>query len=126
MFPAPEPWPVEPGDRLGYELAFDGVFEEGVWKWSFELLDAPTPDRRCTGNTFAGSPVTGATLERFGHDKVVQLTPRTEIEAFILSLVDGKRTLGEIGAEVQRHAGLGDLAPALDLVHRCIGARRNG
>jgi len=124
LFPVSEPWPVEPGDRLGYDLAFDGVFDEGVWKWSFELLDAPTPDRRCAGNTFAGLPVTGARLERFDHDSVVRRTPRTEIEAFILSLVDGKRTLGEIAAEVQRQTGVGELAPALDLVHRCIGPRR--
>ncbi len=111
---------------MRYELAFEGVFEEGLWKWSLELLDASTPDRRCAGNTFAGLPMTGARLERFGPDKVVRLTPRAEIEAFILSLVDGKRTLGEIAAEVQRHTGLDGLAPALDLVHRTIGPRRQG
>jgi hypothetical protein len=107
---------VSAGDQLRFELAFQAAFDDGFWKWNF-VLDRSTGafQDHFSGNTFAASPLTTQDLHAYHLDEVVRLTDRAKIEALILSLVDEKRTVKEISAEVQSRGGLREPA-AVELV----------
>ena len=61
-------------------------------------------------------------LERFQSDRVVRLTRRAELEALVLSLVDGRRTLGQIVDELKRRRP--EISSALEVVLQHLEGRR--
>ena len=103
LLPLPEPWPTRVGDRLECRLDYQPGADDGLWKWSFRLgAEGRSEQKQHSANTFAGLPLSKDRLKQFQLDRVVSLTPQSELEAYVLSLVDGRRTLGEIVDEVQR------------------------
>ena len=104
---APQQRAVAAGDRLRFELAFQSAFNDGFWKWNCALdRGAGAFQHHFAGNTFAASPLTAQDLQQYDRDAVIRLTHRAKIEAFILSLVDEKRTMHDISAAVQKQFDL--------------------
>jgi hypothetical protein len=108
---------------LEYDLAYEPGAGDGLWKWSFQLIgDGLYGQRCCTANSFAGLPMSRERLEHFKTDRVVRLTGRAEIEALVLSLVDGKRTLGQIVDELRRRRP--EIPSGLEVVLQHLEGRR--
>lgn len=123
MLPLPEPWPTQTGDRLECDLAYQPGGGDGLWKWSFRLTGGGRAEpRHYTANSFAGLPMSRKRLELFQSDRVVSLTHRAELESLVLSLVDGRRTLGQIVDELTRQRP--EISSALEEVLQHLDGRR--
>ena len=91
------------GDRLDYRLTFEAMFEDGLWKWEIDWTRADGGDRKkISGDSFAGSPVSGSQMKGLRTDARPRLNNRVAVETLVLSLVDGKRTVDQIVEEVAR------------------------
>lgn len=122
FFPLPEPWLAQAGEQLSYDLIYEPGGDGGLWKWNFRLMDAKqTVKNQCTANSFAGLPMSHERLLGFRPDTIVRLTDSAEIEALVLSLVDGKRSFGEIADELQRQKP--EISSALETVIKQLEGR---
>lgn len=123
FFPVPSRWTLKTGDKLIFNLRYEAVAKDGVWAWSAEVhRRGEAVEQRFSGNTFAASFLTSHVIQRYDPNRVVQLTEPANLEALVLSLVDGKRTIQQISVEVQQQLGKGDSAQALEIVLGCLDA----
>jgi protein arginine N-methyltransferase 1 len=99
FFPLLEPVRVEKEDRLTLSLQ---TFDEAEWHWQMRVNEGPSVSH----STFFGFPLAKDALRKQASDYVPTLSQAGETERFLLSLVDGNRTISELEGEVvRRYAG---------------------
>ncbi|MGA9755875.1 MAG: class I SAM-dependent methyltransferase [Desulfobaccales bacterium] len=99
FFPWPEPMNLEAGDVVSVDLAANLVGDDYLWRWDTRILDESQPGRlkaEFRQSTFLGAPVSPASLKQRASTHVPVLTEDGRIDRFILELMDGQSSLGEI------------------------------
>ena len=101
FFPVAEPVSVQAGDVIAFALRTGGWGR--VWKWTVEVRGAAGGVRgRAAYSSFAGAPLSAATLRKQAPDYVPALTPHGGAVRFVLESADGRRPTAEIERDVQR------------------------
>jgi protein arginine N-methyltransferase 1 len=95
FFPLEGPVSLETGDRVRVRLRSNGNGK--VWRWQVEARD-----RAFDQSNFLGFPLSTERLRRRASSYRPRLSRRGEAERFLLSLLDGIRTVGELEAELLR------------------------
>ena len=97
FFPWTEPVDLAEGDRVTVSLAANLVEDNYIWRWDTHIRDAggqvKANFRQSTFNTFLESP---ARLQQRSADHVPTLTRDGQIARFIMEMMDGKASLGDI------------------------------
>jgi protein arginine N-methyltransferase 1 len=99
LFPWPQAVALEPGDTVWVALAADLIGEDYVWRWDTRILARGQPERARASfrqSTFFGEPLSPAQLRRQSSEHVPTLTEEGQIDSFILSLMNGERSLASI------------------------------
>lgn len=99
FFPWPEPMNLEPGDLVIVNLAANLVGDDYVWRWDTRILDQGQPGRIKADfrqSNFLGTAVSPVSLQQRASTHVPVLTEDGQIDRFVLKLMEGKNTLGEI------------------------------
>jgi protein arginine N-methyltransferase 1 len=113
FFPWSQPVPLAEGDTMSVRLQANLVGEDYVWRWDARILNQGHPHEvkaEFRQSTFFGVPLSPARLRRQADRHVPALNEEGQIDQFILNLMDGGRSLGEIARRVagqfsQRFAG---------------------
>jgi type I protein arginine methyltransferase len=104
FFPWPRPVPLASGDRVEVALMADLVGEDYIWRWNTRVLDPARPDSPKASfaqSTFHGTPLAVARLRKRAASHVPELDEGGQIDRFILGLMDGKASLGDLARRVQ-------------------------
>jgi protein arginine N-methyltransferase 1 len=103
FFPVAEPVSVQAGDVIAFALRTGAGGWGRVWKWTVEVRDAAgLVRRRSSHSSFAGAPLSAATLRKQAPDYVPVLTPHGAALRFVLECLDGRRSTGEIERDVRQ------------------------
>jgi protein arginine N-methyltransferase 1 len=127
FFPLQAPVQLHAGDRVTVRLAADLTNDDYVWRWATDVQGAGELDKPRVSfrqSTFFGSHMAAARLDRRAASYVPELPVRGQVDQYLLSLIDGQTSLGEIARSVtERFPGYFSrwedaLARAGDLVER--------
>ncbi|MCU0836212.1 MAG: 50S ribosomal protein L11 methyltransferase [Chromatiaceae bacterium] len=130
FFPLQEPVALSEGDQVSVMLRADLVDDDYVWRWDTRVTAAGDPSHvkaKFRQSTFYGAPISLEKLKRRGDSFVPQPVEAAEIDRFVLSLVDGRTSLGEIASRLvgrypQRFARQQEaLTHVADLIERYAG-----
>jgi protein arginine N-methyltransferase 1 len=102
FFPWSQPVALEPGDTVWVALAADLVGENYVWRWDTRIRARGQPEGTRASfqqSTFFGEPLSPAQLRRESSDHVPTLTEEGQIDSFMLSLMNGERSLASIAEQ---------------------------
>ena len=101
FFPWTEPVDLASGDRVTVFLAANLVGGEYIWRWDTRIRDASgrvkANFKQSTFNAFLESP---DRLQQRTADHVPTLTRDGQIDRFIMEMMDGKASLGDIARRV--------------------------
>jgi protein arginine N-methyltransferase 1 len=103
FFPWSRPIPLAAGDRVEVALKANLVGEDYIWRWDTRVLDPDRPDSPKASfaqSTFYGAPLAAARLRKRAAGHVPQLHEKGQIDRFILGLMDGKASLGDLARRV--------------------------
>jgi protein arginine N-methyltransferase 1 len=98
-----EPVALAPGDRVTVSLYADLVGDDYVWRWNTHILDPGRPDQPKASfrqSTFFGAPLSPANLQQTASNHTPTLGEDGRIDRFILGLMDGGNSLGDIARQV--------------------------
>jgi type I protein arginine methyltransferase len=106
FFPWLEPVDLAAGDRVTVHLRARLVGDDYVWNWDTMVHDgAGAAKASFRQSTFFGVPLSPRALQQGAAGHVPALGAEGTLDLFILSLMDGRRTLGDIARDVaERHA----------------------
>jgi protein arginine N-methyltransferase 1 len=114
-FPLPAPVGVAAGEEV--EVTLEGRLwgSEYVWRWRARGRDGQADAWSCDQSTFFGAPLPTEALRRRAPSFVPAVNGMGKLDAWILSRMDGSRSVQEIAAETaERFPGqLGSLSEAL-------------
>lgn len=99
FFPLQEPVTLGPGDVVAIQLRADLVDDDYVWRWDTRVTaqgDSGRVKASFKQSTFYGAPLSLEKLKRREAGFVPQPLEAAEIDRFVLSMFDGKTSLGEI------------------------------
>jgi protein arginine N-methyltransferase 1 len=100
FFPWPDPVSLAAGDTVAVALRLPGGGEDDVWCWDSCVTAAHGSAGRVKASfrqsEFFGTPLAVERLRELGADHVARLNKDGEIDRFVLALIDGKKTLGDI------------------------------
>lgn len=103
FFPLREPVIIHATDRIQVKLAAQYLNGRYVWRWQTMVEDeGGTRKASYDQSTFAGAVLSARQLACLAGDYVPVVSHRGEVTRFALSLFDGKRTSGQIAAELLR------------------------
>jgi protein arginine N-methyltransferase 1 len=101
FFPWPDPVSLDIGDTIEIALRADLVGEDYVWRWDARIADSKEQLKSdFKQSTFQGNPFSPATLKKRVNSYIPELTEDGEIDRFILSLIDGRTSQGDIARRV--------------------------
>lgn len=132
FFPLQEPVTLVPGDVVTVQLRADLVDDDYVWRWSTRVTaqgDSGRVKANFKQSTFYGAPLSLEKLKRREAGFIPQPLEAAEIDRFVLSMIDGRTSLGEIATGLlahypQRFARQQDaLTHAADLAERYRGPK---
>ena len=132
FFPLQEPVTLGLGDVVAVQLRADLVDDDYVWRWSTRVTaqgDSGRVKANFKQSTFYGAPLSLDKLKRREAGFVPQPLEAAEIDRFVLSMIDGRASLGEIATGLlarypQRFARQQDaLTHAADLAERYRGPK---
>lgn len=106
FFPWSKPVAVEVGDRIDVVLKVNRVSSDYVWRWDTRVIDPEQPDAPkavFAQSTFFGVPHSPTRLRKKAAEHRPQLSENGVIDQFILGLMDGKSTVGDLARRVQEH-----------------------
>lgn len=101
FFPWQEAVTLAEGDSVSVTLKADLVDDDYRWRWNIRVAVGGDPDSVKADfrqSTFYGAPVSLEKLRRRDGRFVPGRTEAAEIDQLVLSLIDGKTSLGEIAA----------------------------
>lgn len=101
FFPWQESVTLAEGDSVSVTLKADLVDGDYLWRWDARVTVGGDPDSVKASfrqSTFYGAPVSLEKLKRREGGFVPGRTESAEIDRFVLSLIDGSTSLGEIAA----------------------------
>jgi len=93
LFPFSEPPLAEAGQVVELTLEAGPFGQEQVWSWRVAVGETT-----CEGNSLAGLNLLADELARWDPDRVPELEPELATDRFVLTAVDGVKTLDEIAA----------------------------
>jgi protein arginine N-methyltransferase 1 len=99
FFPWQEPVDLAIGDKVMVSLEARLLGNNYLWRWDTRIIDQGLPGRLKADfrqSTFFGSTLTRAELRQMAADHVPTLTKDGQIDRFIIEMVDGKTSLGDI------------------------------
>ena len=99
FFPWGAPVELEPGDTVAVLLRADLVGEDYVWAWNSRVLQQGREGEvkaQFTQSTLRGTPLSPARLRKRADGYRPRLGEPGEIDRFILSLMDGQTSQGDI------------------------------
>jgi protein arginine N-methyltransferase 1 len=102
FFPWAAPVGLATGDVVTVGFRADLIGQDYVWRWETRVLDQGRPGQikaQFKQSTFPGSLSSGQ-LRKLADKHVPSLTKDGEVDRFILELMDGERSLGEIAHQV--------------------------
>jgi type I protein arginine methyltransferase len=102
FFPLQSPLVLKEGDRVSAQLAANLSEGEYVWRWNtavFSEKDAAKPRAAFRQSTFFGAPLALERLRCRAAEYVPSLPESGHADFFILSLIDGRSTLGDIAKQ---------------------------
>ena len=119
FFPFEQPIEISAQSEINIDLGAAFAEDGYVWSWVSRFESPGRPAIRYRQSTFLGTIPDPDRLRRQGPDHVPKLV-RQPVDAFLLSLFDGQRSLGEMAAEVMNRfpEAFRDLADALRHVAR--------
>jgi protein arginine N-methyltransferase 1 len=132
FFPLQEPVTLVPGDVVTVQLRADLVDDDYVWRWGTRVTpqgDSGRVKANFKQSTFYGAPLSLDKLKRREAGFVPQPLEAAEIDRFVLSMFDGRTSLGEIATGLlarypERFARQRDaLTHAADLAERYRGPK---
>jgi type I protein arginine methyltransferase len=105
FLPWQEPVALSPGDTVTVSLAADLVGDDYVWRWDTDILDPDRPDQPKASfrqSTFFSVPLSPAKLRQAASNHIPALCEEGRIDGFILGLMDGNHSLGDIAQQLTR------------------------
>jgi len=97
FFPWLEPVPLVLGERVSVSLHADLVEDDYVWRWDTRIRDVGGQVKAdFRQSTFYGAPLAPGRLQQRAAGHVPELNGDGRIDRFILGLMDGGNSLGEI------------------------------
>ncbi len=109
FFPLQQPIDLAVGEQVAVRLAANLVAREYVWRWETEVFSVTAsssarrspPERRLRfqQSTFLGNPLGVEKLHRSEAGYVPRLSADGQIDRYLLSLIDGRLSLGEIARQ---------------------------
>jgi protein arginine N-methyltransferase 1 len=99
FFPWPKPVAIHAADRISVVLRADLDGGDYVWRWETRVVapdEPPEVKADFKQSTFFGAPVNPARLRKLRADFRPSLGADGEVNRFVLSLMDGTRTIEEI------------------------------
>jgi protein arginine N-methyltransferase 1 len=103
FFPWPSPVALDAGDSVAVALRGDLVGDDYVWCWGTRVLAGGHPARVKASfkqSTFFGAPLSAPELHKRSASHVPTPGEECRHERFILALMDGQTSLGEIARRV--------------------------
>jgi protein arginine N-methyltransferase 1 len=105
FFPFEQPVPVAAGDGVEVDLRADLIGDEYVWSWSSRFLDEDRANRekaRFSQSTFYARLELPERLHTLSESYVPPLSHESEVAGYVLGLVDGRHSLGDIAKLAQQ------------------------
>jgi type I protein arginine methyltransferase len=105
FLPWQEPVALAPGDTVTVSLSADLVGDDYVWRWDTDILDPGRPDQPKASfrqSTFFSVPLSPAKLQQAASNHTPTVGEEGRIDRFILGLMDGNHSLGDIAQQVTR------------------------
>ena len=99
-----EPVEVAKGDSISVTLQADLVVDDYLWRWATRVVSADSPGAIKADykqSTFYSEPLSISQLRKQSDSYLPQLNEQGRIDQFILGLMTGEVTQGEIGRQVQ-------------------------
>jgi protein arginine N-methyltransferase 1 len=127
FFPFPAAVPVRAGEAVEVSLEGRLIGGDYVWRWRAAGRSGQPDAWSCDQSTFFGWPLPAEALRRRAPSYLPALSEGGKLDAWILSRMDGSRTVGEIAADAARRFPevLRSHAEALERVgevaERCAG-----
>jgi len=100
LFPWPEPVALAAGDRVRATLSARLAGEDYIYGWDTEIERAGAAPLSFRQSDFARRLPSLASLRRRAHSFVPALGGEGEVEAFVLAMMDGRASVGEIARAV--------------------------
>jgi protein arginine N-methyltransferase 1 len=102
FFPWERPVEIEAGDEIGIEVRANLVGEDYVWEWNTRVEGGGGVKASFRQSTFFASPISLAQLKKRSTGFVPKSGEEGEIDGFVLSLMKGELSLGEIAEHVEQ------------------------
>lgn len=102
FFPWTSPVTLEAGDSVSIGLRADLVGDEYIWSWATRALAQGQPENIKAAykqSTFWGAPLSQANLHKRGAGFIPELNEQAQVDRFILSLMDGETSSGDIARQ---------------------------
>ena len=100
FFPWPDPVTLDVNDTIEVILQADLVGNDYVWRWSARIAGLKDRHIDFKQSTLQGNPFSLETLKRRSHSHIPELDEDVEIDRFILSLIDGTTSQGDLARRV--------------------------
>jgi protein arginine N-methyltransferase 1 len=93
LFPWPKPVELEPGDRVSFAMKADLVKDDYIWRWETKVFAAGRMKAQFRQSSLHGHPLSPGSLEKRESEFVPAPNEEATIDAFIISRIDGHRSL---------------------------------
>ncbi len=103
FFPLSQPVPLAVGDMVSVVLQARLIGEDYIWRWNTCILDQGDTRRikaSFAQSTFFGTPLSSTYLRKRTSSHVPMLNEEGQIDLFIIGLMDGINSLGEIARQI--------------------------
>ena len=128
VLPIESPIQLQPGDTITATIRADAVNNESILTWNIQVYGTFGQIKaKFQNSTFNGLLLTREDLGKHSLDAIPILSESATVERVVLNLCDGKRTVKEIAAELQRlfPRTLKNLEAAETCTIRVLYARRS-
>ena len=96
FFPWPNPVDLQPGDRVSFRIKADLVKDNYVWRWETTIRGGQEIKAHFRQSSLHGQVLSIESLRKREAEWVPVVNEEAQINAFILSKIDGHTSLGQI------------------------------
>jgi protein arginine N-methyltransferase 1 len=105
FFPLLNPVDLAKCDTVNVEITANLVGEDYIWRWNFTVLSEGNPQKIKADfkqSSFLATPLSPSTLRKIADNHVPVLNENAQIDQFIISMMDGNASLGDIAHQVMK------------------------